>query len=65
MSQSLIFIDALSSACWEKKMRERKPEKQPGAFFPGPEAGYALLVVQHWIFMTVRWQIKGDLRLSL
>jgi hypothetical protein len=32
MLQSLILIDALSSACWEKK--KKKKEKRPGAFFP-------------------------------
>jgi hypothetical protein len=32
MSQSLILIDALSSACWEKG------KKMAGTFFPGLEA---------------------------
>jgi hypothetical protein len=36
MSQSLILIDSLSSACWEKNGKKRK-EKQLKAFFPGPE----------------------------
>jgi hypothetical protein len=36
MLQSLIFIDALSSACWDKKKkREREREKDPGASSPG------------------------------
>jgi hypothetical protein len=36
MSQSLILIDILSSACWEKKRKggKKKREKQSGAFFP-------------------------------
>jgi hypothetical protein len=36
MSQSLILIDSLSSACWEKNGKKRN-EKQLKAFFPGPE----------------------------
>jgi hypothetical protein len=38
MSQSLILIDALSSACWEKrkkKEREKKKTNGWGAFSPG------------------------------
>jgi hypothetical protein len=38
MSQSLILTNALSSACWEKKEKENKKEKQLEAFYPGPEA---------------------------
>jgi hypothetical protein len=41
MSQGLILIEVLSSACWEKneKKRKKRKEKQPvgGAFSPGPE----------------------------
>jgi hypothetical protein len=40
MSQGLILIESLSSACWEKnekKRKERKRDKKKwlGAFFPG------------------------------
>jgi hypothetical protein len=55
MSQSLILVDALSSACWEKKEKKRKKkEKWPGPFFPGPEARHALLAVLAGIFVAVR-----------
>jgi hypothetical protein len=35
MSQSLILIDALSSACWEKRKRKKKRERETvrGLFF--------------------------------
>jgi hypothetical protein len=49
MSQSSILIDALSSACWEKK------EKQPGAFFP--RVGQASLAVPHrfsWLLGAIK-----------
>jgi hypothetical protein len=47
MLQSLILIDALFSACWEKK--ERNSE---GAFFP--KAGHTLLAVPHGFLLAVR-----------
>jgi hypothetical protein len=61
MLQSLILIDSLSSASWEKKRkrkkkkkreREREREMARGLFFP--RAGHALLAVPHRIFMAVR-----------
>jgi hypothetical protein len=35
MSQSLILINALSSACWEEKKEKKKKEreKRPGGLF--------------------------------
>jgi hypothetical protein len=51
MLQSLILIDALSSAYWEKK-KER--EKQPGGFFP--RVGHALLAVLHGVFTEFIFQ---------
>jgi hypothetical protein len=35
MSQGLILIDSLSSACWEKKRerKKKKEEKWPSGFF--------------------------------
>jgi hypothetical protein len=38
MLQSLILIDVLSSAFWEKKrMREKKKRNNWGLFSPGPD----------------------------
>jgi hypothetical protein len=54
MSQGSSLIDALSSACWKKKEKKRK-EKWPGAFFPWPEAGHALLAVPGMIFAALRY----------
>jgi hypothetical protein len=34
MSQSLILIDALCSAYWEKKIKKKKKETAGGLFFP-------------------------------
>jgi hypothetical protein len=48
MLQSSILIDALSSACWEKKNKD----KQTGGFFL--RAGHTLLAVLCKIFMAVR-----------
>jgi hypothetical protein len=42
MSQSLILIDALSSACWEKE-GERK-EMSRGLFFFPARPGFSLLL---------------------
>jgi hypothetical protein len=52
MSKSLIVIDALSSASWKKKKEKRSVQVPP--LPPGLEASYALLSVQHWIFVAVR-----------
>jgi hypothetical protein len=38
MSQCLILIDALSSACWEKKEKNGEVAR---AFFPEPESGHS------------------------
>jgi hypothetical protein len=54
MVQSFILIDALSSACWEKKRKE----KRPGALHPGPEAKHALLAVPDGILQLLG-AIKG------
>jgi hypothetical protein len=48
MSQSLILIDALTSACWERK----KKREMVSSFFP--RARHALLAVPHGIFVAVR-----------
>jgi hypothetical protein len=67
MSQSLILIDALSSACWENKekgkkiMREKKREVA-WSIFPRVSRNF-LLAVQGRILTTVR--LKADLRVSL
>jgi hypothetical protein len=55
MSQSLILIGDLSSACLEKK-EKKKREKWPEAFFP--RAGHVLLAVLHGIFAAVRWNYR-------
>jgi hypothetical protein len=56
MSKSLIVIDALSSASWKKKKKKKKEKRsvQVPPLPPGLEASYALLSVQHWIFVAVR-----------
>jgi hypothetical protein len=48
MLQISILIDALSSACLEKK---KKTETASGLF---PRVGHALLVVPHGVFMATR-----------
>jgi hypothetical protein len=53
MLQSLILIDALSSACWEKKERKKWRSSQ-GPLFSGLEARHALLAVLGGIFVAVR-----------
>jgi hypothetical protein len=53
MLQSLILIDALSSACWEKKKKKKEKKRKKkwlGAFFPGTEVRHTLLAVPRWIF---------------
>jgi hypothetical protein len=55
MSQSLILIDVLSSACWEKKR-----QKQPGVFFPHGQT--CLAGCAH---MGCWMQLKADLRVNL
>jgi hypothetical protein len=52
MSQSLILIDVLSSACWEKK---KKKEMAEVSATPHPRARHTLLAVLHGIFAAVRW----------
>jgi hypothetical protein len=52
MSQSLILIDALSSACWEKK--KIKKREVAGAYFLGLEARHTLLAVPGRIFIAVK-----------
>jgi hypothetical protein len=49
----LILIEALYSACWEKKEREEKKEKWPEGFL-FPRAGHTFLVVPYRIFVAVR-----------
>jgi hypothetical protein len=61
MLQSLILIDSLSSACWEKK----KERNFWGPFFLGLEAGHALLAMLQGIFVAVKGQLKADLRINL
>jgi hypothetical protein len=38
----------------EEEEKEDWKEKQLGAFFPGSEAGHALLAVPSWIFVAVK-----------
>jgi uncharacterized oligopeptide transporter (OPT) family protein len=54
MSQRLILIDAVSSACWEKKGKKKKEREVARVFFLGLVAGHALLAVLHGIFTAVR-----------
>jgi hypothetical protein len=58
MSQSLILIDALSSACWGKKRKgekeKKKKQEKDGGHFSFPRAGHALLAMMCRIFRTVR-----------
>jgi hypothetical protein len=49
----LILIDALSSAYWERKEKEKEREVA-WSFFPGLETRHALLVVSGGIFTAVR-----------
>jgi hypothetical protein len=52
MSQCLILIDVLFSACWEKKKRKKRNDQGP--FYPGPEAGHTLLAMLRGIFAAIR-----------
>jgi hypothetical protein len=65
--QSLILINALSSACWEKKNKKRKENKEEekagvALFSPGPD-------MTCWLcYARFLWQlsaIKDNLRVSL
>jgi hypothetical protein len=68
MSQSLILIDALFSACWEKK--KRKENKQTNktygeTFFPGAGGQTRLVGCATQNFLSCEVQLKADLRISL
>jgi hypothetical protein len=54
MSQSLILIGALSSACWEKK--EKKGERNgQGAFFSGQDTSCWLFCVRFsWLLGAIQ-----------